>query len=259
MITKSRALWAIVAIVCAIASIAIMIAIRNAPKFETIQWDATMVSEVQDHDGYTVTVCGYMSTSSPYDETCAFLKQVPISPDLFTSSDAEVIDTIVCYPAYGQRMSYTDKCIRVTGEIIGTPMEKDCFEMSYPFYLVNCTVEEVAPTEAIQSYHYMLDDGTLSTLNEYLSATYDTMDGDEVSVISEELKDKLLNISVDYPSTELSSVVNTVQELYTAAVVVCEGKLSTETPEYGTMVEKHTALTNALTAWFDTLKVGGNE
>lgn len=223
------------------------------PKLDEIMWYATTIAEMQKANNQYISVSGYMSSTSPADQTCAYLTSKPLNAQILQRED--VVDTIVCYPSYGLRLEYTDKCIRVTGKIIGEPMEADCFGLSYPFYLVDCTYEVIEPTDAVVTYHTMLADGVMKAFDGYLSEVYSLMEGNDVTINDENKK----VLETFDGGEEYKACIDAAYNMEKVARVWYDAGHSTESEEYTDMVNANADLVSKLSNWFSSMEVKGNE
>lgn len=251
--SKHMKILLLISMALIVAGLAFTLFVMPIFKVIPIMWGATTSDEVIAMDKKVVTVSGYMSNSSPTDGTCVYITAKPLNGSLFQNENS--IDTIVCYAAYGQRLTYTDKCIRMTGKVVGQEMAEDCYGLSYPFYLTECSYEVIEPNETVKLYHEMLDNGIMKSFDTYLSGVYSLMEGNEAA-ISDTDKEVIKNFDGGPTYTECIngafSMEEVAQNWYNAGHKV-------DSEEYTEMVNANTVFIEKLSAWFSSMEMKGTE
>ncbi len=85
-------------------------------------------------DGKTVTISGYMATSSPVDGSFMFLMNLPYQSCPFcVPNTSQLSNTMEIYPKKGESFSYTTQAIRVTGTLAVSESEDEPFTDMYGY------------------------------------------------------------------------------------------------------------------------------
>lgn len=85
-------------------------------------------------DGTTVTINGYLATSSPVDGSFIFLMNMPYQSCPFCKPNtSQLSNTMEVYPKSGQTFEYTNQAVCVTGKLKVAPTETDCFTDQYGY------------------------------------------------------------------------------------------------------------------------------
>ena len=85
-------------------------------------------------DGQTVTINGYMATSSPVDGSFMFLMNLPYQSCPFcVPNTSQLSNTIEIYPKEDESFSYTTQAIRVVGKLEVAADENEPFTDQYGY------------------------------------------------------------------------------------------------------------------------------
>lgn len=85
-------------------------------------------------DGTTVTISGYMATSSPVDGSFMFLMNLPYQNCPFcVPNTSQLSNTMEVYPAEGESFAYTTQAIAVTGTLEVAESEDEPFTDMYGY------------------------------------------------------------------------------------------------------------------------------
>ena len=85
-------------------------------------------------DGQTVTINGYMATSSPVDGSFIFLMNLPYQSCPFcVPNTSQLSNTVEIYPKAGEAFSYTSQAIRVIGKLEVAEREDKPFTDKYGY------------------------------------------------------------------------------------------------------------------------------
>ena len=85
-------------------------------------------------DGQTVTISGYMATSSPVDGSFMFLMNLPYQSCPFcVPNTSQLSNTLEIYPRKGESFSYTAQAIRVVGTLMVSESEDKPFTDKYGY------------------------------------------------------------------------------------------------------------------------------
>ena len=85
-------------------------------------------------DGQTVTINGYMATSSPVDGSFIFLMNLPYQSCPFcVPNTSQLSNTVEIYPKKGESFSYTSQAIRVVGKLEVAANENEPFTDKYGY------------------------------------------------------------------------------------------------------------------------------
>ncbi|MBE6985735.1 MAG: hypothetical protein E7434_09070 [Ruminococcaceae bacterium] len=152
-------------------------------------------------DGQTVTINGYMATSSPVDGSFMFLMNLPYQNCPFcVPNTSQLSNTIEVYPKASEAFDYTAQAIKVTGTLVVAPSEDEPFTDSYGYefnykitdadYTIIQSQElseemqlwqEIANSDIVSDIYKMYDYvNFLCTWNTYYVNTYTNENGEEV-------------------------------------------------------------------------------
>ena len=85
-------------------------------------------------DGQTVTISGYMATSSPVDGSFMFLMNLPYQSCPFcVPNTSQLSNTLEIYPMKGESFSYTAQAIQVVGTLMVSESEDKPFTDKYGY------------------------------------------------------------------------------------------------------------------------------
>jgi hypothetical protein len=85
-------------------------------------------------DGKTVTINGYMATSSPVDGSFMFLMNLPYQSCPFcVPNTSQLSNTMEIYPKSGDSFAYTTQAIKVTGKLVVAESEDKPFTDLYGY------------------------------------------------------------------------------------------------------------------------------
>lgn len=85
-------------------------------------------------DGSTVTISGYMATSSPVDGSFMFLMNLPYQNCPFcVPNTSQLSNTMEVYPKKGESFPYTTQAIKVVGTLVVAPSEDKPFADMYGY------------------------------------------------------------------------------------------------------------------------------
>ena len=103
-------------------------------------------------DGKTVTIYGYVATSSPVDGSFIFLMNLPYQSCPFCIPNTSMLsNTIEVYPKNGKKFSYTNQAIKVVGTLKVAKNENEPFTDKYGyefnFKIVNATYSVIKSSD----------------------------------------------------------------------------------------------------------------
>lgn len=103
-------------------------------------------------DGKTVTINGYVATSSPVDGSFIFLMNLPYQSCPFCIPNTSMLsNTIEVYPKSGKKFSYTNQAIKVVGTLKVAKNENEPFTDKYGyefnFKIVNATYSTIKSSD----------------------------------------------------------------------------------------------------------------
>lgn len=92
-------------------------------------------------NGQTVTINGYLATSSPVDGSFIFLMNLPYQSCPFcVPNTSQLSNTIEVYPAKGETFTYTNQAVKVTGKLDVAAEDKpftDLYGYEFSFKIVD--------------------------------------------------------------------------------------------------------------------------
>ena len=138
---------------------------------------ATSYEDLKSMDGQTVTINGYMATSSPVDGGYIFLMNLPYQSCPFcVPNTSQLSNTMAVYAAEGDSFAYTTQAIKVVGTLEVAEKEDEPFTDKYGyefnFKIVDATYtilkseelsenmalwQKIANSEVISSIYAMYD------------------------------------------------------------------------------------------------------
>ena len=96
--------------------------------------DAAGYDYLKTLDGQTVTISGYMATSSPVDGSFMFLMNLPYQSCPFcVPNTSQLSNTMEIYPRKGESFSYTSQAIKVVGVLEVCDNENEPFTDDYGY------------------------------------------------------------------------------------------------------------------------------
>ena len=95
---------------------------------------ATSYEDLKELDGQTVSIKGYMATSSPVDGGYLFLMNLPYQSCPFcVPNTSQLSNTMAVYAKAGKSFDYTGQAIRVTGKLVVAKNENEPFVDEYGY------------------------------------------------------------------------------------------------------------------------------
>ena len=89
---------------------------------------------LKELDGQTVSIDGYLATSSPADGSFIFLMNLPYQSCPFCKPNtSELANTLECYPKKGEAFDYTNQAVRVTGTLEVAKSKEEPFTDKYGY------------------------------------------------------------------------------------------------------------------------------
>ena len=96
--------------------------------------DASGYDYLKTLDGQTVTINGYMATSSPVDGSFIFLMNLPYQSCPFcVPNTSQLSNTVEIYPKKGESFTYTSQAIKVIGKLEVAENENEPFTDDYGY------------------------------------------------------------------------------------------------------------------------------
>ena len=103
---------------------AIKLSFKSAPNYDYLK----------SIDGKTVTINGYMATSSPVDGSFIFLMNLPYQSCPFcVPNTSQLSNTMEVYPKKNKKFEYTNQAIKITGTLVVAPSEDEYFTDKYGY------------------------------------------------------------------------------------------------------------------------------
>lgn len=156
--------------------------------------EANKTEFLKSLDGKEVNIKGYLATSSPTDGSFIFLMNLPYQNCPFcVPNTSELVNTLECYPKDGEKFSYTNQTVNVTGtlEFCKDGMFTDMYGYEFPYRLVNAemTLTDLSDEQS-EKWNRIAESGVVEKLyelydyayfmcswNEYYMDGYKTADG----------------------------------------------------------------------------------
>jgi hypothetical protein len=110
-------------------------AVQSPDGINKLSFKAAMsYKNLKELDGQTVTINGYLATSSPADGSFIFLMNLPYQSCPFCKPNtSELSNTLEVYPKENERFDYTNQAVKVTGKLEVAPSEKEAFTDQYGY------------------------------------------------------------------------------------------------------------------------------
>jgi hypothetical protein len=152
-------------------------------------------------DGRTVTINGYMATSSPVDGSFMFLMNLPYQSCPFcVPNTSQLSNTMEIYPKEGDSFAYTAQAIQVVGRLVVAEKEdepfRDAYGYEFNYKIVDATYtiikaedlsedialwQKIANTDVISEIYRMYDYvNFLCAWNTYYINSYTNENGETV-------------------------------------------------------------------------------
>ncbi|MDO5435380.1 MAG: hypothetical protein Q4G19_03325 [Clostridia bacterium] len=105
--------------------------------------DAVSLEALQKLDGKQVTIVGYMATLSPVSGKYIYLMNMPYQSCPFcVPNTSQLANTMAVYAKNGDKFTYTDQAIRITGTL-SFGSNTDDFGYEYNYRIVDAVSEEI--------------------------------------------------------------------------------------------------------------------
>lgn len=122
-------------------------------------------------DGTTITINGYLATSSPADGSFIFLMNLPYQSCPFcVPNTSQLVNTLEVYPKKDKSFGFTNQAVSVTGTLVfaedgGVFTDPYGYEFGYKLVDAEYTIiTDADMTEAMQVYNKIADSGLISDL-----------------------------------------------------------------------------------------------
>ena len=133
---------------------------------------ATSYEELKKLDGQTVTINGYMATSSPVDGGYLFLMNMPYQSCPFcVPNTSQLSNTMAVYAKEGKSFDYTGQAIKVVGKLVVAEDENvpftDKYGYQFNFKIVDATYSVLTDEEItadIAMWQAVADSGIIEEL-----------------------------------------------------------------------------------------------
>lgn len=153
--------------------------------------DAVSLDEIKKLDGKTVTILGFMSTTSPLDGSYMYLQNMPYQSCPFCIPNTNTLaNTIAIYAPEGQSFKFQDVPIRVTGEVkIGDVAD----DLGYYYYyrIVDAKIERAEISgmgKEIRVYTELVDRGFGTTFTSIMEDIYRALNHEQLGMDIEDLE-----------------------------------------------------------------------
>ena len=133
---------------------------------------ASTYEELKKLDQTTVTINGYLATSSPADGSFIFLMNMPYQSCPFcVPNTSQLSNTMEVYPSEGKTFSYTTQAVAVTGKLEVAPGETEFFTDPYGyefnFRIVDAEysiIKDSEMSEEIAAWQKIADSGVINRI-----------------------------------------------------------------------------------------------
>ncbi len=153
-------------------------------------------------NGTTVTINGYMATSSPVDGSFIFLMNLPYQSCPFcVPNTSQLSNTMEIYPKEGEKFSYTSQAVKVVGKLVVAEDENqpftDMYGYEFNYKIVDATYtiikaeelssemalwQKIAETDVVNDIYKMYDYvNFLCSWDTYFVDNYTNEKGEEVT------------------------------------------------------------------------------
>ena len=128
----------IVAVIIALATTAILLISCDNDEAISLSFKSALSYDyLKSIDGKTVTINGYLATSSPADGSFIFLMNMPYQSCPFCiPNTSQLSNTMEVYPKKNQTFNYTNQAVKVTGKLEVAPSEDEPFTDRFNYEFV---------------------------------------------------------------------------------------------------------------------------
>ena len=130
--------------------------------------DSVQLDRIEELNGKTVTIMGYMATMSPISGKYMYLMNLPYQSCPFcVPNTTQLSNTIAVYAPEGKTFAYTDRAIQITGKLV---MEDCVDEFGYTYnYRIADASYEIVDTAALSGdyalWQQIAADGIMTEMN----------------------------------------------------------------------------------------------
>lgn len=162
--------------------------------------DTIETSELKKIDSKTVSMIGFMSTSTPLKGEYTYLMNMPYQNCAFCVPNTDsLVNTIAVYAPEGKRFEFTDVPVKVTGTL-EFAHTTDSMGYSYEYRIKDAKLEPADLSELeedIKIYTALINQGFAESMEDIFTTIYKTINYEKKDIKAEELQVLDTNLTKD--------------------------------------------------------------
>lgn len=162
--------------------------------------DTIETSELKKIDSKTVSMIGFMSTSTPLNGEYTYLMNMPYQNCAFCVPNTDsLVNTIAVYAQEGKKFEFTDVPVRVTGTLeFGSTTDSMGYTYEYRIKDAKLEVADISELEEdIKIYTALINQGFAESMENIFTTIYKTINYEKQDIKSEELQLLDTNLTKD--------------------------------------------------------------
>lgn len=182
--------------------------------------DTMSIKELKKYDGKTVTMTGFMSTSTPLNGQYVYLMNMPYQNCAFCVPNSDtLVNTLAVYAKEGSNFEFTDVPVKIQGKLKFEKMT-DSMGYEYEYRIVDATLEKADVSQMeddIKVYTDLINLGFVNTMEAIFTDLYSALNYEEIGAEPEKIdvanleKAKDMINSLDATKyTEISGVLDDI-------------------------------------------------
>ena len=185
--------------------------------------DTVSTSELKKYDGETVTITGFVSTSTPLNSEYIYLMNMPYQNCAFCVPNTDsLVNTIPVYAKDGETFEFTDVPVKITGTLKFENIT-DSMGYSYTYRIKDAKMEKADVSgmeEEIKIYTDLINQGFATSMDYIFAEMYDILNynetGAEIKKINTSLTMEARDMLTYLDSSKYTEVINVLDVLDTA-------------------------------------------
>lgn len=177
--------------------------------------DTMATSELKKYDGETVTITGFISTSTPLNSEYIYLMNMPYQNCAFCVPNTDsLVNTIPVYAKEGETFEFTDVPVKITGTLKFENIT-DSMGYSYTYRIKDAKIEKADVSgmeEEIKIYTDLINQGFATSMDYIFAEMYDILNynetGAEVEKINTSLTMEVRNMLSYLDSSKYTDIIS---------------------------------------------------
>ena len=188
--------------------------------------DTIKTSELKKIDSKTVSMIGFMSTSTPLNGEYTYLMNMPYQNCSFCVPNTDsLVNTIAVYAPEGKSFEFTDVPVRVTGTL-EFKTTTDSMGYTYEYRIKDAKLEEADVSnleEDIKLYTDLINQGFAESMETIFTTLYNTINYESKNIKEDDLELLDTNLTKDVKNmfenldkskySEMTTMIETIDEL----------------------------------------------